>query len=71
MQLIDEKQEAGDVVDKITFKFADNKVTYSREVNGEVLDGTIEHAIEESTLDPHVEQTWSESMFSGVGNKNM
>ena len=63
--------DAQDCIDKHTFKFANNQVTYSRMVNGEHVDVDVEHAIEESTLDPHMEQTWSEAMFYGIGNKNV
>ncbi len=69
LKLFDAKD--ADVVDKHSFKFNNNTVTYSREVNGDVHDAEIEHAIEESTLSPHIEQTWSETLFYGVGNKNM
>ena len=62
---------AEDVVDKHTFKFENNQVTYKREVNGQLVDTEVEHAIEESVLTPHVDQTWSETLFYGLGNKNM
>ena len=61
----------GSVVDKHSFKFTDNKVYYSREVNGEVKDTEIEHAIEESELTQGIAQTWTETMFYGAGNKAM
>jgi hypothetical protein len=59
------------VVDKHSFKFTDNKVYYSRDVNAEVKDADIEHAIEESELTQAVPQTWTETMFYGAGNKAM
>ncbi len=44
-----------DVVDKHNFKFSNNTVTYSRQVDSVAHDVEIEHAIEESVLYPHVE----------------
>jgi len=41
------------VIDKHTFKFENNQVTYKRQVNGQHLDTEVEHAIEESVLTPH------------------
>lgn len=67
--LLDSNNE--NTIDKHTFKFENNKVHYSRVVNGEVLDDEVHHAIEETALDNHVDQTWTESMFYGIGNKNM
>ena len=60
-----------DVVDKHLFKFEDNKLLYSRTVNGERKDAEIEHAISESELRPVITDTWTETLFYGVGNKNM
>jgi hypothetical protein len=64
-------EEDGSVVDKHSFKFTDNRVYYSREVNAEVNDAEIEHAIAESELTQAVAQTWSETLFYGAGNKAM
>jgi hypothetical protein len=69
LKLFDEND--AQVVDKYTFKFNDNQVSYSRSVNGEHLDADLEHSVEENVLSPHVEQTWSETFFYGVGNKNV
>jgi hypothetical protein len=69
LKLFEEKDEQ--ILDKHTFKFENNQVTYKREVNAEHHDTEIEHAIEESILAPTVDQSWSESLFYGVGNKNM
>ena len=59
------------VVDKHSFKFNDNKITYSRQVDGTSVDTEIEHGIQESELTPLVAQSWSETLFYGVGNKAM
>ena len=69
LKLFDENDSS--VVDKHTFKFEKNQVTYQRAVNGEHLDPEVEHSIEETELTPHVEQTWSETLFYGIGNKNI
>jgi hypothetical protein len=59
------------VPDRTTFRFEDNGLHYKRSVNGEVLDAEIEHQVAESKLLPHIDQTWSETFFYGVGNKNV
>jgi hypothetical protein len=69
LKLFEEKDEA--ILDKHTFKFENNQVTYKREVNPEHHDADIEHAISETVLAPTVDQSWSETLFYGVGNKNM
>ena len=42
-------------IDKHTFKFENNQVKYSRIINGEHVDAEIEHAIDETPLDSHVD----------------
>ena len=69
LRLFDEADS--EVVDQHNFKIVDNTVTYSRKVCGEHHDTEVEHAIEETVLSPHVDQTWSETLFYGVGNKHM
>lgn len=69
LKIMEDENEV--VIDKHTFRFENNRVTYSRKVNGEVVDTEIEHAIEQSELTPNVDESWSESFFYGVGNKNM
>jgi hypothetical protein len=64
-------EEDGSVIDKHSFKFTDNRVYYSREVNAEAKDAEIEHFIPESELTQAVAQTWSETLFYGAGNKAM
>ena len=59
------------VVDKHSFRFENNRIIYSRDVNGEVKDSEVEHAIPESELTPSIGQTWTETFFYGLGNKNM
>ena len=64
--------ESDAVLDKHTFKFDENqKVSYSREVNAESKDAELEHAVEETTLNEQIRETWTETFFYGVGNKAM
>ena len=50
-----EDEEMHEVVDKHTFKFENNQVTYQRQVNEAQLDAELEHAIEESVMTPHID----------------
>jgi len=59
------------VPERTTFLFQDSQLHYRREVNGEVLDTEIEHEVPESKLHPLVAQSWSETLFYGVGNKRV
>ena len=60
-----------DVKDRHTFRFENDRLYYGRDVNGETNDAEVEHAISESELSPSYAQTWSETMFYGLGNKHM
>lgn len=67
---MDEESDA--MIDQHMFKFTEQgKVTYERKVNGNELDGEIEHSIEESELESSLGQSWTESLFYGIGNKAM
>jgi len=57
------------VVDKVTFRFADNTLSYSREVNPAFKDAEVEHAVKETQLAPLFDQTWSETFLYGWGNR--
>ena len=59
------------ILDKHFFRYTDNKLTYSRTINADKVDPEIEHAIAESELRPLMHDTWSETLFYGLGNKNM
>lgn len=70
LKVVDE-QDNTTVPDRFTFRFENNALHYKREVNGEVKDSEIEHAVSEQKLQPIIPQTWSEVLFYGVGNKNV
>merc|ERR1712060_76869 len=49
-----------EVLDKHTFKFDDNqKVSYSRAINADAKDPELDHAIEETTLNEQIRETWT------------
>ena len=65
------EDDSPDVVDRHFFKFADQQVTYSRQVDGEKIDADVEHAIEATPLSSTISDSWSETLFYGVGNSKM
>ena len=70
LKVVDE-QDTATVPERTTFRFANNALTFEREVNGEVVDSEIQHAVPESRLHPLVDQSWSETLFYGLGNKRV
>ena len=63
--------ERSNISDKTTFRFENNQLLFSKHVNAEKSDVEINHAIPESQLDELITQSWTETLFYGVGNKNM
>ena len=57
------------VSDKTTFKFENNQLFFSKEVNEEKSEVEVNHPIVETKLDSQVAQSWTETFFYGVGNK--
>ena len=66
LQIFEEDSDA--VVDRHMFKFENNQVNYSRNVDGDQVDADIEHAIESTPLQGTVGDSWSETFFYGAGN---
>lgn len=66
-----DEEDLKTVVDKTTFRFSNSRLTFKRQVNGEVKDLEIEHPVPELELTPVIDQTWSEVLFYGLGNKRM
>ncbi len=59
------------VPERTTFRFENNQLIYKREVNGDVIDTEIEHSIDDGKLNPIIDQSWSETLFYGLGNKKV
>ena len=59
------------VQDKTTFRFANNSLSFEKEVNTEKSDAAVNHAISNTQLDIVHNDTWTESLFYGIGNKSM
>ena len=59
------------VPERTTFRFEYNNLHFKHEVNGEVLDTEIHHEVPETKLSPLIAQSWSESVFYGVGNRRI
>ena len=57
--------------DRHSFRFENDQVWYSRQVNGAHHDAEVEHEIAMTPLQPLIYQTWSETLFYGAGNRNM
>lgn len=73
LRLVEEQslEDASSILDKTTFRFDNNALSFSKEVNGEECDAELEHAIPESSLVPHHTNSWTEALFYGVGNRTV
>lgn len=69
LQIVEDDSQL--VTDKTTFKFDSNELHFERQVNEDKTDSEINHAIEKTKLDIVHDDTWTELMFYGVGNKNV
>jgi hypothetical protein len=66
-----DQEDKKTVSDRVTFRFENNQLHYKREVNPDVKDPEIEHEVPEASLLPLIDQTWSETLFYGLGNKRV
>ena len=73
LRLVEEPnlEDTSSILDKTTFRFDNNALSFSREVNSEVCDPEVEHAIPEAPLVPQHTNSWTESMFYGIGNQKV
>ncbi len=66
-----DEEDRTTVPDRTTFRFENGSLFFKRQVNGEVVDSEVEHTVEENKLHPMIDQTWSEVLFYGLGNKRV
>lgn len=72
LKLVDEHNEHDDnIVDKTTFRFEANQLSFTREVNPEISDVEINLEIVQSPLDNVNKDSWTEALFYGLGNKTV
>ena len=71
LQVVDGSVDGETIMDRHQFTFENDRLSYSRDVNSATMDSELEHAIEQTELNPQIAQTWAEATFYGVGNKNM
>lgn len=57
------------ISEKTSFKFEGNGIYFTKEVNEEMSDLELNHPIEETKLDVLVDESWTEALFYGIGNK--
>lgn len=67
----EDKVHNDEIVDQTTFRFQNNQLSFSREVNPELSDPLVNHAIEQTKLDVVNTDSWTETLFYGVGNKSV
>jgi hypothetical protein len=70
LKVVDEEDQVT-VPSRTTFRFEDNNLFFKREVNSEIFDTEIEHEVREAKLQPLIDQSWSETLFYGLGNKRV
>ena len=56
------------VSDRTTFRFENNALHFQRDVNEELSDPEVNHAIANTELDEVQRDSWTETLFYGVGN---
>ena len=69
LQIVEDESQV--VADKTTFKFEGNELHFGREINEDKTDAELNHAIDETKLDNHHDESWTELMFYGRGNQAM
>ena len=71
LKLTEDISDSEEVKNKSTFSFADDAITYSHQINENLVDNELEFPIEKSQLLQSDQVTWSETFFYGLGNRRM
>ena len=71
LRLTESIEGSDDIMQKTTFRFANDSLTFSHEVNDSLVDTDLVHQVPESELLTSSQETWSEKFFYGVGNDKM
>ena len=62
---------SGDVVEKRTFKWSQNRMFYEHQIDESTRDPEIHHAVAETEIRDMIDETWTETFFYGLGNKSI
>ena len=71
LSVVDNNNVNENVVDVTTFIFENNQLSFEREVNGDLADTEINHAVERSNLATVNTDSWTETFFYGLGNRSV
>ena len=71
LKVVDDHSQSDLISDKTTFTFKNSELHFEREVNGDMTDPSLNHAIASTKLDGINKDSWTESLFYGLGNKSV
>ena len=73
MKVVEDRElnENSVVLQRSTFKFENNEIKFSKDVNFDKMDGYTEHQVGETPLAVAMDNSWTESLFYGIGNKHV
>eukprot|EP00344_Euplotes_crassus_P010664 CAMPEP_0196999792 /NCGR_PEP_ID=MMETSP1380-20130617/4897_1 /TAXON_ID=5936 /ORGANISM="Euplotes crassus, Strain CT5" /LENGTH=134 /DNA_ID=CAMNT_0042416843 /DNA_START=173 /DNA_END=577 /DNA_ORIENTATION=+ len=71
LKITESIDDSDDIITKSTFRFENDTLSYSHEVNEKFVDPELVSEVAENQLIFSPETTWGERLFYGVGNQNM
>ena len=71
LKVTEDVDKSHDVLQKVTFRFSDDNLSFSHDVNESKLDAEVDYEISENKLSFCPKASWSERLFYGIGNQEM
>ena len=68
LKITENIDKSDDISERITFKFSNDDLTFSHDINENLLDSELNHEVEENKLSHFTHTSWSEKLFYGIGN---
>ena len=71
LKITEDIKDSNDILQKSTFRFENDNLSFSHDVNTKELDEELHPIIPHNQLTYSMKRTWSETFFYGLGNKSM
>ena len=71
LKITEDVDNSSEVAQRVTFKFSDDNLSFTHDVNSAKLDTEVDYGVTENKLSFCSKASWSERFFYGVGNQEM
>ena len=71
LKVTEDVDKSADVLQRVTFRFSNDNLSFTHDVNSSKLDTEVDYGVTENKLSYCPKASWSERFFYGIGNQAM